>query len=217
MNGYEMTRDEYEELLAEWGEKTTTVRDRLAKRLEQARSLGSLSMNFAYDVVRADIDKNEARIKELERLIRLADITDVPKIDPDGIYEIIPVSERPYYWAYREMKMYYPHPKKLKLIGLDEVSFSSILHTAIFHIDDESKPDILRIYWRDEKMIKFMVLTNYTELKEQYPEMLALLERNGKAVYGYYARKREDLVRQHKKVVDYEPFSPYRKRDDDDE
>lgn len=217
MNDFEMTRDEYEELLAEWGEKTTTVRERLAERLEQARSLGRLSMNFAYDVVRADIDKNEARIKELERLIRLADITDVPKIDPDGIYEIIPVSERPYYWAYREMKMYYPHPKRLKLIGLDTVSFSSVLHKSIFHIDDRSKPDILRIYWRDDQRLNYMVLTNYNEIKENHPEMLGLLERNGKAVYDYYIRKREELVRQHKKVTDYEPFSPYRKRDDDDE
>ncbi len=56
-------------------------REEVKKDLSTARSFGDLSENSEYDEARNEQAKTEARIKELEELIRNAEIVDESKID----------------------------------------------------------------------------------------------------------------------------------------
>ncbi len=56
-------------------------REEVKKDLSTARSFGDLSENSEYDEARNEQAKTEARIKELEELVRNAEIVDESKID----------------------------------------------------------------------------------------------------------------------------------------
>lgn len=71
--GYDEIKNEYEELL----EKRPTV----VKELDHMRSLGDLKENNAYDQLKSELGFLEGRIKELEEIIKIAQIIDAPSGD----------------------------------------------------------------------------------------------------------------------------------------
>lgn len=266
---YVMTGEELEVLMAEWGERTTSIRQRLLKELKKASKKNPREGDEEFDKLSAEQAENEKRIKELEDLIKNAHVVDIPDdeelsktdnphkkalaedIDQDekdekalyirqigrlilqvaakkspikgfvsyADYEpepeeknplLIPYKDRPYYWAYREMKRYFDKPKHVSLVGLDELSFNSNFHASIFHIDDEKKPVILRKYWKDSNSIMFRIITNYHELNVEHPEILGFLERNGVAEYELALAKRSKNPDASGKLHNYEPLFPYK-------
>lgn len=114
------------------------------------------------------------------------------------IYKIIPVEERPYEWAKAEMDMYFSNPKRIQVTHLEDMVERPGVHISIFHKNDHSV-DIWRVYWKDSNSFKYDILVNYQELKRDYPDIVAKLERNGVEAY-------EERLK--KAAPDYKPASP---------
>ena len=72
----ELSRDAYERLQAELEDLTTRGRVDVAQRIEAARALGDLSENGDYHAAKDDQGKMEARIRQIEALLRTATIVD---------------------------------------------------------------------------------------------------------------------------------------------
>ena len=75
------TPEGYQKLVDELNYLTKTRREEIKKDIAEARSFGDLSENAEYDAARNEQAKVEARIKELEELIRHAKIIDEETID----------------------------------------------------------------------------------------------------------------------------------------
>lgn len=73
-NTIKMTQEAYDELVQELEMRKTTERERIAKAIADARELGDLSENHAYTIAMEDKDLNEARIADLEELIKNVEI-----------------------------------------------------------------------------------------------------------------------------------------------
>ncbi len=75
------TQEGFKALKEELDYLKNVKREEVKKDLSAARSFGDLSENSEYDEARNEQAKTEARIKELEELIRNAEIVDESKID----------------------------------------------------------------------------------------------------------------------------------------
>ena len=69
-----ITRERYEELQNELAECKTTIEAQISKRLEDARGQGDLSENSEYDEAKEAQAKNAARIREIEDILKDAEI-----------------------------------------------------------------------------------------------------------------------------------------------
>ena len=75
------TQEGYQKLIDEFDFLTKVRREEIKVAIAEARSFGDLSENAEYDEARNEQAKTEARIKELEELIRNAQIVDEDAID----------------------------------------------------------------------------------------------------------------------------------------
>ena len=75
------TQEGYQKLIDEFDFLTKVRREEIKVAIAEARSFGDLSENAEYDEARNEQAKTEARIKELEELIRNAKIVDEDAID----------------------------------------------------------------------------------------------------------------------------------------
>lgn len=75
------TQEGYQKLIDEFDYLTKVRREEIKVAIAEARSFGDLSENAEYDEARNEQAKTEARIKELEELIRNAKIVDEDTID----------------------------------------------------------------------------------------------------------------------------------------
>ena len=75
------TPEGYQKLVDELAYLSTTRREEIKKDIAEARSFGDLSENAEYDAARNEQAKTEARIKELEELIRNAKVIDEAEVD----------------------------------------------------------------------------------------------------------------------------------------
>ena len=75
------TQEGYQKLIDEFDYLTKVRREEIKVAIAEARSFGDLSENAEYDEARNEQAKTEARIKELEELIRNAKIVDEDAID----------------------------------------------------------------------------------------------------------------------------------------
>src|SRR3954468_12291808 len=76
MSETELSRDAYERLRTELEDLTTQGRVDVARRIEAARALGDLSENGDYHAAKDDQGKMEARIRQLEALLKTATIVE---------------------------------------------------------------------------------------------------------------------------------------------
>ena len=72
------TREGYQKLIDEFDYLTKVRREEIKVAIAEARSFGDLSENAEYDEARNEQAKTEARIKELEELIRNAKVDREP-------------------------------------------------------------------------------------------------------------------------------------------
>jgi transcription elongation factor GreA len=89
-----LTRDAYDRLRAEFGQLTTERRARIAERLERAREHGDIRENAEYDAAKDAQGLMEARIRELEQLLKDPDIVEAPA-DADTAAPGVLVTVRP--------------------------------------------------------------------------------------------------------------------------
>ncbi|HMO10603.1 MAG TPA: transcription elongation factor GreA [Actinotalea sp.] len=73
-----LTQEAYDRLSAELAELSTTGRSDIAKKIEAARSEGDLKENGGYHAAREEQGKLEARIRQLEELLRHATVGEAP-------------------------------------------------------------------------------------------------------------------------------------------
>ena len=125
---------------------------------------------------------------------------------------IIKAEDRPYEWAKAEMENYFEKPDRFWITGLGDMQFKPGVHVSIFHRDGE-QPDIWRVYWSSTDSVKYSILVNYKELKAQYPQMVALLENNGRAAYEQEFARREASRKRRRsgKAPHYAPLDPVKR------
>ena len=72
----ELTRKDIEDMRAEIEHRKVVVRKELLEHVKEARSLGDLSENFEYYAAKREKNRNESRIRYLERMIKTANIVE---------------------------------------------------------------------------------------------------------------------------------------------
>ena len=74
-----LSKEKYQEFLSELENRKTKIRNEILEPLSFTKSLGDLSENAEYHSSKEDQGKNEARILELEFIIKNASITEAPQ------------------------------------------------------------------------------------------------------------------------------------------
>lgn len=83
---HQLTKKDIEDMEAEIEERRLVVRPRLIEAVKEARAHGDLSENFEYYAAKREKNKNESRIRYLERMIKTAEIiSDDSKEDEIGM------------------------------------------------------------------------------------------------------------------------------------
>lgn len=139
-------------------------------------------------------------------------VTDGPKAET---LQFIPAEDRPYYWAFREMKRVSLKHTFAKLPALDDLAFDGNIHQSVYHIGEDNKPDILRTADFDEGKVRYDILQNYFESCAEYPEMMGVLERNGVDEYKLALEKHSKLAEDSDEDVYSASLDPVRLPDDD--
>lgn len=86
----EMTRNDIKKIEEEIEYRKVVVRKEAIEAVKEARAHGDLSENFEYYAAKRDKNKNEGRIRYLERLVKNAVIIeDDTKDDEVGLYSIV--------------------------------------------------------------------------------------------------------------------------------
>lgn len=70
----QLTQKDIEAMEAEIEERKVVIRPRLLEAVKEARAHGDLSENFEYYAAKKEKNKNESRIRFLERMIKTAEI-----------------------------------------------------------------------------------------------------------------------------------------------
>ena len=81
-----LTQEAYDRLQAELDELSGPGRREIAARIEAAREEGDLKENGGYHAAKDEQGKMEARIRDLEELLKNATVADAPK--SSGVVEI---------------------------------------------------------------------------------------------------------------------------------
>ena len=90
------TKDSFEKLEAELEELKVVRRKDIAQKIKEAREQGDLSENAEYDAAKDEQRDIEARIEELENIIKNAEVIDESTIDYTKIHvgSVVTVKER---------------------------------------------------------------------------------------------------------------------------
>ena len=80
-----LTQEGYDKLLAELDERKTTIQAEIEEKLRVARSYGDLSENAEYDAAKDEQRDIEARIEELEKLLKNVEVVDEDEIDLEKV------------------------------------------------------------------------------------------------------------------------------------
>ena len=87
-----LTKSDIEKMKAEIEHRKVVVRHELLEHVKTARAQGDLSENFEYYAAKKEKNKNESRIRYLERMIRTANVVDDSSADDEvGINNTVTV------------------------------------------------------------------------------------------------------------------------------
>ena len=82
---FTLTQEGYDKIVAEYDELITERRAEVAEKLKEARSYGDLSENAEYDAAKDEQRDIEARIEELEKILKNAEVVVEDEVDLDKI------------------------------------------------------------------------------------------------------------------------------------
>ncbi|MDO4812680.1 MAG: transcription elongation factor GreA [Eubacteriales bacterium] len=77
----ELTKVDIEKMQAELDHRRIELRPKLIEDVQTARAFGDLSENYEYKVAKQEKNRNESRIRYLERMIATAKVIDVKEKD----------------------------------------------------------------------------------------------------------------------------------------
>jgi transcription elongation factor GreA len=80
-----LTKEAYERLRSELDRLKTDGRERIAERLERAREHGDIRENAEYDAAKDEQGLMEARIREIERMLRDPEIIEGPAATEEAV------------------------------------------------------------------------------------------------------------------------------------
>ena len=80
-----MTKNDIKKIEEEIEYRKLVVRKEAIEAVKEARAQGDLSENFEYYAAKRDKNKNESRIRYLERLLKTADIIEDDKKEDDRV------------------------------------------------------------------------------------------------------------------------------------
>ena len=87
-----LTKSDIEKMEAEIEHRKVVVRHELLEHVKTARAQGDLSENFEYYTAKKEKNKNESRLRYLERMIRTANVVDDSSADDEvGINNTVTV------------------------------------------------------------------------------------------------------------------------------
>ena len=90
--GERLTKRDIEKIEEEIEHRKLVIRKEAIEAVKEARAQGDLSENFEYYAAKKDKNKNESRIRYLERMIRTAKVvSDESKDDEVGLYNTVDV------------------------------------------------------------------------------------------------------------------------------
>ena len=90
--GEHLTENDVKKIQAEIEYRKLTVRKEAIEAVKEARAQGDLSENFEYYAAKKDKNKNESRIRYLERMLKTAEIvSEDSKADEAGMNNVIEV------------------------------------------------------------------------------------------------------------------------------
>ena len=90
--GNQMTESDIQKIKEEIEYRKLVVRKEALEAVKEARAHGDLSENFEYHAAKKDKNRNESRIRYLERLIKTAEIvSDNSKSDEIGLNNTVTV------------------------------------------------------------------------------------------------------------------------------
>lgn len=81
MQKHKLTRQDIEKMEQEIAHRKVVVRHELLEHVKEARAHGDLSENFEYHAAKKEKNKNESRIRYLERMIKNAEIVEAEAAD----------------------------------------------------------------------------------------------------------------------------------------
>lgn len=126
-----LTRDAYERLAEELERLRTDGRRRVAERLQIAREHGDIRENADYDAAKNDQGMMEARIRELEQLLKDPDIVETPT-EADSAAPGVLVTVRPLDEDDEDEETYLlAASKEERIDGVRTVSVDSPFGTAL--------------------------------------------------------------------------------------
>ena len=86
-----LTQEGYNKLQAELEHLTGDARESVVRRIEEARSEGDLKENGGYHAAKEEQGKQEARVRQLQQLLRDAKVGEAPSDGTAGLGTIIEV------------------------------------------------------------------------------------------------------------------------------
>ena len=87
---FKMSQERYDELKAELDYSKTTRADEVAELIKEARGFGDLSENFEYKAAKREKNRNDSRIRYLQRMVDTAKvITDHSAGDTVGLFDSV--------------------------------------------------------------------------------------------------------------------------------
>ena len=88
----ELTAVDMQKMREELREREEVLMPKILEDVKVARSFGDLSENFEYHAAKKDKNKNESRIRYLERMLKTAKIvTDTTKKDEAGLNDLVEI------------------------------------------------------------------------------------------------------------------------------
>lgn len=90
-NKHQLTEKGFEKLQLELEDLKTVERPKVIELIKEARGQGDLSENADYDAARDDQAKLEARISELENILKNSSIIDKDNLDSENLGKVITI------------------------------------------------------------------------------------------------------------------------------
>lgn len=88
----ELTRSDLQKMQEEIDYRVQVLRPKLIEDVQTARAFGDLSENFEYKCAKQDKNRNDARIRYLQRMIKTAQvIEDRSSADTAGLYDTVDI------------------------------------------------------------------------------------------------------------------------------
>lgn len=81
----ELTQVDIDKMKEEIEHRTKVLRPELIAEVQRTREYGDLSENFEYKCAKRDKNRNDSRIRYLERMIKTAKVIDAPSQEEEGI------------------------------------------------------------------------------------------------------------------------------------